>query len=125
MRIGVVIVCQFLHARSQMFEYRASRAIEPSGVGCVLTSIRVISYEERQWVNRSKTAPRVVGYSRIRSMSVINRTVRTVSGTCSMDICYMATLKNELPRSDNVLFVFYDFETTQDTKVSESATLCS
>ena len=29
--------------------------------------------------------------------------------------CYMQPLKNELPRSD-VLFVFYDFETTQDTK---------
>jgi len=38
-------------------------------------------------------------------------------------LCYMATLKNELPRSDNVLFVFYDFKTTQDTKVSDSATL--
>ena len=36
---------------------------------------------------------------------------------------YMATLKNEIRRSDNVLFVFYDFETTQDTKVSDSATL--
>jgi hypothetical protein len=35
----------------------------------------------------------------------------------------MATLKNELHRSDNVLFVFYDFETTQDTKVSDSATM--
>ena len=35
---------------------------------------------------------------------------------------YMATLKNELPRSDNVLFVFYDFETTQDTKVTETST---
>ena len=35
----------------------------------------------------------------------------------------MATLKNELPRSDNVLFVFYDFETTQYTKVTDSATL--
>jgi len=35
----------------------------------------------------------------------------------------MATLKNEIPRSDNVLFVFYDFETTQDTKVSDSTTL--
>ena len=33
----------------------------------------------------------------------------------------MATLKNELSRSDNVLF--YNFETTQDTKVSQSATL--
>ena len=38
-------------------------------------------------------------------------------------LCYMTTLKNELPRSDNELFVFYDFETTQDTKVSDSATL--
>ena len=38
-------------------------------------------------------------------------------------LCYMATLKNVLPRRDNVLFVFYDFETTQDTKVTESATL--
>jgi len=35
----------------------------------------------------------------------------------------MATLKNELPRSDSVLFVFYDFETTQDTKFSDLATL--
>jgi hypothetical protein len=34
----------------------------------------------------------------------------------------MQPLKNELPRSDNVLFVFYDFETTQDTKFSGNAT---
>jgi hypothetical protein len=33
----------------------------------------------------------------------------------------MQPLKNELPHSD-VLFVFYDFETTQDTKFSENAT---
>jgi hypothetical protein len=38
-------------------------------------------------------------------------------------LCYMATLKNELPRSDNVLFDFYDYETTQDTEVSDWATL--
>jgi hypothetical protein len=31
----------------------------------------------------------------------------------------MHPLKNLLLRSDDVLFVFYDFETTQDTKVSE------
>ena len=31
-------------------------------------------------------------------------------------LCYMKTLANEMPRSDNVLFVFYDFETTQDTR---------
>jgi hypothetical protein len=36
--------------------------------------------------------------------------------------CFMQPSKNELPRSDNVLFVFYDFETTQDTKFSENAT---
>jgi len=35
----------------------------------------------------------------------------------------MKPLLNELPRSDNVLFVFYDFETTQDTKISDSATV--
>ena len=35
----------------------------------------------------------------------------------------MKPLLNDLPRSDNVLFVFYDFETTQDTKISDSATV--
>jgi len=34
----------------------------------------------------------------------------------------MQPLKNELPRSDDVLYVFYDFETTKDTKFSENAT---
>jgi len=38
-------------------------------------------------------------------------------------LCYMPMLKDKLARSNNVLCVFYDFETTQDTKVSESATL--
>ena len=33
----------------------------------------------------------------------------------------MQPLKKELPRSDDVLFVFYDFETTQDTKFSKNA----
>ena len=35
----------------------------------------------------------------------------------------MVPLANKLPKSDNVLFVFYDFETTQDTRISDSATL--
>jgi len=35
----------------------------------------------------------------------------------------MAPLVNELPKSDKVLFVFYEFETTQDTRISDSATL--
>jgi len=38
-------------------------------------------------------------------------------------LCYMKPLSNELPRSDNVLLVFYDFETTQDTKFSDAATV--
>ena len=37
-------------------------------------------------------------------------------------LCCMRTLSNELPRSDNVLFVFYDFESTQDTRFTDSAT---
>jgi hypothetical protein len=32
-------------------------------------------------------------------------------------------LKNELPSSDDVLFVFYEFESTQDSKISDSATV--
>ena len=35
----------------------------------------------------------------------------------------MKPLQKELPRNDNDLFVFYDFETTQDTKFSYSATI--
>ena len=34
-----------------------------------------------------------------------------------------APLVNKLPKSGNVLFVFYDFETTQDTRISDSTTL--
>ena len=37
-------------------------------------------------------------------------------------LCYMKPLVNVLPKSDNVLFVYYDFQTTQDTKFSHSAT---
>jgi len=44
----------------------------------------------------------------------------------NMDInhlCYMQPLKNELPSADDVLFVFYDFQTLQDTEINESAKL--
>jgi hypothetical protein len=37
--------------------------------------------------------------------------------------CFMKPLKNELHSSDDVLFVFYDFESTQDSKISDSATV--
>jgi len=36
-------------------------------------------------------------------------------------LCNMQPLKNELPSADDVLFVFYDFETTQDAKISDTA----
>jgi hypothetical protein len=35
----------------------------------------------------------------------------------------MKLLQNELPCSADVLFVFYDFQTTQDTKASDLATV--
>jgi hypothetical protein len=38
-------------------------------------------------------------------------------------LCFTYPLQNVLPNSDDVLFVFYDFETTQDTKVSGSASV--
>jgi len=39
-------------------------------------------------------------------------------------LCYMRVLKNVLHDAiDKVLYVFYDFETTQNTKYSDKATL--
>ena len=35
-------------------------------------------------------------------------------------LCYMQPLKNVLPSSDGVLYVFFDFETTQNTRYSET-----
>ena len=35
----------------------------------------------------------------------------------------MQPLKNVLPHSDKVLYVFYDFETTQNTQYSDTATV--
>jgi hypothetical protein len=35
--------------------------------------------------------------------------------------CYTQPAKNEYPRSDDVLFVFYDFQTTHDTMFSDKA----
>ena len=54
-------------------------------------------------------------------MNVSSPTVLSVIRTEIGHFCFMQPLKNELPRSDDVLFVFYDFETTQDTKFSETA----
>lgn len=37
-------------------------------------------------------------------------------------LCFVKPLKNELPTSERVLNVFYDFENTQDTRHSDSET---
>jgi len=39
-------------------------------------------------------------------------------------LCYMRPLKNVLPACDKVLYVFYDFETTQNTRFSDRAVTC-
>jgi hypothetical protein len=38
-------------------------------------------------------------------------------------LCFMQPLQNKPAPTDKVLYVFYDFETTQDTKYSEQATV--
>lgn len=38
-------------------------------------------------------------------------------------LCYMKPLKNEMAFSDTIIYVFYEFETTQNTKCSEKATV--
>jgi hypothetical protein len=38
-------------------------------------------------------------------------------------LCFIKLLQNEPVSKENVLFVFYDFDTTQDTKYSEKATV--
>ena len=37
-------------------------------------------------------------------------------------LCYMKPVEDVVTASDKVLFVFYDFETTQDTRISDTAT---
>jgi hypothetical protein len=39
-------------------------------------------------------------------------------------LCYMP-LSPDMPSSDKVLYVFYDFETTQNTKVTERHHICA
>jgi hypothetical protein len=39
-------------------------------------------------------------------------------------LCYMAPLLPEMSSSDKVLYVFFDFETTQNTKVTAPPYMC-
>jgi hypothetical protein len=38
-------------------------------------------------------------------------------------LCYIQPLKNVLPSSDKVLYVFYDFETMKNTRYTDTATV--
>jgi len=87
-----------------------------------LTSMRKISYDERVCEQKKKCAS---------CGSLLNNKkhecFKPYCANCKQykdirHLCYMAMLKDEMPRSDNVVFV-YDFETTQDTKISDSETL--
>jgi hypothetical protein len=53
-----------------------------------------------------------------KNTKVSKDTVPTGSAIERRAICYMAPLSPEMPSSDRVLYVFYDFETTQNTKVT-------
>jgi hypothetical protein len=57
--------------------------------------------------------------SQAKIVSVTDGTAKTVIKTEIGHLSYMRSLRNELPTSDRVLYVFYDFETTQNTRYSE------
>ena len=48
-------------------------------------------------------------------------TLTCAARTESLATCYMRPLNNVLPLRDGVLYVFHDFETTQNTRCSEAA----
>jgi len=119
-----VTASRFLNVRTPKIESRASRAIENLEVARVLKN-------KANNLGGGKSA-----FEKVRNCAVCNLCVTRKKHECfkpfctncrqNMEInhlCYMQPLKNELPSSDDVLFVFYDFETTQDTKFNESATL--
>jgi hypothetical protein len=55
-------------------------------------------------------------------MNVISDIVKSVSRTEMWAICFMRPLKDVLPaNANNVLYVFYDFETTQNKSYSDTA----
>ena len=93
-----------------MFESRVSRIIDFSGVRRVLTSIRIISYEKDSVCSIKKIV--ACGSLLTNKKHECNK---LYCANCKQKmemglLCYMAILKNELPRLDNALFVLYDFE---------------
>ena len=113
-------VCPFRHVRTLMFESRASLVVDSLGVKHSSISTTQTSYEESLCEQK-------------RNCDVCDRFITSKKHECFKPyckncdqnkvghFCYMKPLKNELPRCEGVLFVFYDFETTQDTKFSDKA----
>jgi hypothetical protein len=64
----------------------------------------------------------VVVLSQTNVITVTNATVQTVTKKEVGHLCYMSPLIKVLPTSDGILYVFYDFETTQNSRYSEKAT---
>lgn len=54
--------------------------------------------------------------------NVLNRTAQTVNRTGRSATCNMKPLMNVFPSSDDVLFVFYGFETTQNYLIRQQYT---
>ena len=104
-------------------ESRASHVMDSLGVAHVLTNTRRTSWEQSLYVNRTESVPCVTDYILRKK----HECFKPYCPNCNQNkaighFCSMQPLKNEILRSDNVLFVFHDFETTQDTKFSENAT---
>jgi hypothetical protein len=53
-------------------------------------------------------------------MNATNGIVRTVKNKELGHKCYMVPLSDRAPSSDRVLYIFSDFETTQDTKCGDT-----
>jgi len=70
----------------------------------------------------ARDTARPVDCSRERSMNVANGIVTRVSKTEVGYLCYMRPLKDVLPaNADKVLYEFYDVETTQNKRYSDTA----
>jgi len=119
----VVTASRFLRVRSLKNETRASPVTEPLAVARVSK-------------NKTNKLGGKTLCEKVRNCPVCNVCVTRKNHEClklfcpncnkNMEInhlCYMQPLKKEVPSADNVLFVFYDFESSHDTKISETAKL--
>jgi len=120
----VVTASRFLHVCTLKNESRASPVTEILEVARVSKNIRQTSWKVRPSAKKCEICF-------VCNVCVTRKNHECFEPCCvncnkNMEInhlCYMQPLKNELPSAGKVLFVFYDFETTQDRKISETAKL--